>query len=50
MKKIIVSITEETDLKLRKYIKETYNGRRGALSIIVEEAITSFLTHKNRND
>jgi len=43
MKKIVVSLTEETDEMLRRYIEETYNSRRGALSIVVEVAIKDFL-------
>lgn len=43
MKKIIVTLTEETDKMLRQYIEEVYYGRRGALSIVVEKAIKDFL-------
>ena len=43
MKKLVVSLTDETDEMLRKYIREEYNARRGALSIVVEGAILDFL-------
>lgn len=43
MKKIVVSLTDETDEMLRRYIEETYHSRRGALSIVVEIAIKDFL-------
>ena len=43
MKKIVVSLTDEIDEMLRRYIEETYNNRRGALSIVVEGAIKDFL-------
>ena len=43
MKKIVVSLTDKTDEMLRRYVKETYYNRRGALSIVVEGAIKDFL-------
>ena len=43
MKKLVVSLTDDIDEKLRKYVKEYFNDRRGALSIVVEEAIMLFL-------
>ena len=43
MKKIVVSLTEETDEMLRRFVEEAYFGRRGALSIVVETAIKDFL-------
>jgi len=43
MKKLVVSLTDETDEVLRQFIKEQYNSRRGALSIVVEIAILDFL-------
>lgn len=43
MKKLVVSLTDEIDAKLRRYVKDNYNERRGALSIVVEEAIIRFL-------
>lgn len=50
MKKLVVSLTDEVDAKLRQYVKEHYNDRRGALSIIVEEAIIFFLKqNKSKN-
>ena len=47
MKKIMTSLTNETDEMLRQYIKKTYNNRRGALSIVVEIAIQDFLKQNN---
>lgn len=43
MKKLVVSLTDETDEVLRQFIREQYSNRRGALSIVVEEAILDFL-------
>ena len=43
MKKLIVSLNDETDEMLRRYAKETYHNRRGALSIVVESAILEYL-------
>lgn len=43
MKKLVVSLTDEIDAKLRKYVQNHYKNRRGALSIVVEEAIILFL-------
>lgn len=45
MKKLVVSLTDEINAKLRRYVKDNYNERRGALSIVVEEAIMFFLKH-----
>jgi hypothetical protein len=43
VRKLVASISDDLDDELRKYIKERYGGRRGALSIVVEEAIKEFL-------
>ena len=43
MKKIVVTLTDETDEMLRRYIRDTYFDRRGALSIAVETALIQFL-------
>ena len=43
MKKIMVTVSDETDEKLRRYVEKTYYGRRGALSIVVETSVREFL-------
>ena len=43
MKKIVVTLTDETDEMLRRFVKDTYFDRRGALSIAVEAALIQFL-------
>ena len=43
MGKIIITLTDELEEKLRKFIKAKYGNKKGALSIVVEEAIKQFL-------
>jgi len=50
MKKLIVSLTEETNELLRKYVKEVYNNRRGAISIVVEAVILEFFRRNTIDD
>jgi len=43
MKKLVASISDELDGELREVIKRRYGGKRGALSIIVEDALRAYL-------
>ena len=44
MKKITLSLTDETEDKLRKLSEEPpYNGIKGALSMIVEQALRDWM-------
>jgi len=40
--KIIVTLTDEIEKKLREMVKAKYGNKRGALSIIVEEALKNY--------
>ena len=42
MGKIIVTLTNEVERKLRELVKTKYGNKRGALSIIVEEALKNY--------
>ncbi len=44
MGKIIVTLTDQVEKKLREIVRAKYNNKRGALSIIVEEALKEYLT------
>jgi len=43
MGKVIVTLTDETEKKLRDLVKMKYSNKRGALSIVVEEALKKYL-------
>ncbi len=43
MGKIIVTLTDQVEKKLREIVKAKYGNKRGALSIIVEEALKEYL-------
>jgi hypothetical protein len=43
MKKIVLSIPEELDERLRKYIIDEFKGIKGALSIVGIKAIEKYL-------
>jgi hypothetical protein len=43
MKKIVLSIPEELDERLRKYIIDEFKGIKGALSIVGTKAIEKYL-------
>ena len=43
MGKIIVTLTDQIEKKLRETVKTKYSNKRGALSIIVEEALKNYL-------
>ena len=47
MGKIIVTLTDEIEKKLREEVRTRYGNKRGALSIIVEEALKSYLAKEN---
>jgi hypothetical protein len=41
--KIIVTLTDEIEKMLRNTVRTKYGNKRGALSIIVEEALKQYL-------
>ena len=43
MGKISVNINDSLEEKLRKLIETKYRGKRGAMSIIVEDALEEYL-------
>lgn len=43
MGKIIVTLTDAIEKKLREIVKTKYGNKRGALSIVVEEALKNYL-------
>ncbi|MEM2130250.1 MAG: hypothetical protein QXZ70_06600 [Candidatus Bathyarchaeia archaeon] len=43
MGKIIVTLTDNIERKLREMVKVKYGNKKGALSIIVEEALKDYL-------
>ena len=43
MGKIIVTLTDELERKLREHVRTRYGNKKGALSIVVEEAIKEYL-------
>jgi len=43
MGKVIVTLTNKTEKKLRELVKTKYSNKRGALSIVVEEALKKYL-------
>jgi hypothetical protein len=47
MGKIIVTLTDEVEKKLREIIRTKYGNKKGALSIIVEEALKKYLAKEN---
>ena len=44
MGKIIVTLTDDIEKKLREIVKTKYGNKKGALSIIVEEALKNYLS------
>ena len=42
MKKLTVSIPDELDTKIRKYVDNKYDGIKGGLSIVVKQALEEF--------
>jgi len=48
MRKLTVSIPDDLDEMLRKYVEENYEGIKGGLSIVVKSAIREFLEKERR--
>jgi len=46
MGKIIVTLTDDIEKRLRELVKTKYGNKKGALSIIVEEALKNYLTRE----
>jgi len=46
MGKITVTLTDSLEQKLRDHVKTKYAGKKGALSIIVEDAIKLWFSQK----
>jgi len=47
MGKVIVTLTDNVERKLREVVKTKYGNKRGAMSIIVEEALKNYLAKEN---
>ena len=43
MKQLLIHLDEQTEKELRRLVREKYGGRKGALSILAEEAFRSLL-------
>lgn len=43
MKQLLIHIDEQTEKELRRLVKEKYGGRKGALSLLAEEAFRSLM-------
>ena len=50
MGKIIVTLTSDVEKKLRETAKTRYGNKRGALSIIVEDALKDYLVKQAIQD
>jgi hypothetical protein len=48
MGKIIVTLTDDVEKKLRDIVRIKYGSKRGAMSIIVEEALKNYFVKENR--
>ena len=48
MRKLTVSIPDDLDELLRKYVDDHYEGIKGGLSIVVKNAIRDFLEKERR--
>jgi hypothetical protein len=46
MGKVIVTLTDEVEKRLRNTARTKYGNKRGALSIIVEEALKKYLAEE----
>ena len=46
--KWIITLTENADKKLRRYVEERYGNKRGAISIVVEEAVRRFIQEETK--
>jgi hypothetical protein len=47
MGKIIVTLTDDIERKLREIVRVKYGNKKGALSIVVEEALKNYLVREN---
>ena len=48
MRKLTVSIPDDLDDLLRKYVEEHYEGIKGGLSIVVKSALREFLEQEKK--
>jgi len=48
MPKRIVTLSDELDKELRRYLAQEYHGKRGALSIVVEESLRRFIQEETK--
>jgi hypothetical protein len=46
MGKVIVTLTDKIEKELREIARTKYGNKRGALSIIVEEALKNYLSNQ----
>jgi hypothetical protein len=46
MGKVIVTLTDKIEKELREIVRTKYGNKRGALSIIVEEALKNYLPNQ----
>ena len=50
MPKRIVTLSDELDKELRRYLAQEYHAKRGALSIVVEEALRRFIQEETKRE
>lgn len=48
MGKMMISLSDEIEEKIRKHIKKEYHGRVGGMSIFFEVLIREYFNHNNR--
>jgi len=48
--KLLVSVSEAIESKLRQLADKEYAGKRGAISIIVEKALESYFNQKHERE
>lgn len=46
MGKMLVTLSNPLEMKLRKIVREQYGNKRGSISIIVEKAVEKYLEDK----
>lgn len=44
MGKIMITLTNEVEQKLRELVRDKYFNKRGAISIIIEKALVEYLS------
>lgn len=49
MGKFNVSLPDDLEARLRRHAKETYGGRKGALSAVIARALKRFLDEEERD-